>query len=69
MRSPWNLPVDVGSKSFQEVVKVAQKLENTVQPVIGLGFHSSALEDVDHDALWLALLNEVRQPAAHRIVR
>jgi hypothetical protein len=65
MRSPWKLPVDVVSKSFQEVVKVAQKLENTVQPVIGLGFHSSSLEDVNHDALWLALLNEVRQPRAH----
>ena len=22
-------------------------------------------EDIDHDALWLALLNEVRQPGAH----
>merc|ERR1712136_735327 len=65
MRSPWNLPVDVVSKSFQEVVKVAQKLESKVQPVIGLGFHSSAMEDVDHDALWLAVLNEVRQPGAH----
>merc|ERR1712135_273167 len=65
MRSPWKLPVDVVSKSFQEVVKVAQKIENTMQPVIGLGFHSSSLEDVNHDALWLALLNEVRQPGAH----
>ena len=32
---------------------------------IGLGFHSSAMEDADHDALWLALLNEVREPRAH----
>ena len=40
--SPWKLPVDVVSKSFQEVVKVAQKLENAVQLVCGLGFLSSA---------------------------
>ena len=43
------------------VVKVTQKLENTVRPVMGLSFHSSAIEDVDHDAFWLALLNEVRR--------
>ena len=36
-----------------------------MQPVIGLGFHSSSLEEVNHDVLWLALLNEVRQPGAH----
>ena len=59
MRSPWKLPIDVVS-----VVKVAQKLENTVQLVIGLGFHSSAMEDVDHD-----LLNEVRQPRTHALNR
>ena len=30
MRTPWKPPVDVVSKSFLEVVKVVQKLENTV---------------------------------------
>ena len=34
------------------MVEVAQKLESTVQLVIGLGFHSSAMNDVDRDALW-----------------
>ena len=38
---------------------------NTMKPVIGLGFHSSSLVEVNHDVLWLALLNEVRQPGAH----
>ena len=33
-------PVDVVSKRFQVMVRVAQKLESTVQPFIGLGFHS-----------------------------
>ena len=32
----------------------------------GLGFYSSATEDVDHDTLWQTLLNEVRQPGALR---
>ena len=50
MRTPWKLPVDV---------------VNTVQSVIGWGFQSTAMEDVDHDALWLAVLNEVLQPGAH----
>ena len=31
----------------------------------GLDFHTSTIEDTDHDALWLALLDEVRQPGAH----
>ena len=30
-----------------------------------LGFHSSAIEDVDHGGLWLALLSEFRRPGAH----
>ena len=38
-----------------------------VQLVVGLGFHSSSSEGVDHDALWLALLNEVRRPTAHAL--
>ena len=39
--SPWKLLVDV-PKSFLEVVNVAQKLENTLQPFFGLTFHASA---------------------------
>ena len=39
--SPRKVPVDVVSKSFREVVKVAQEPENAVQPVIGPSFHSS----------------------------
>ena len=48
MRSPWKLPVDAVSKCFQDVVQVAQKLENTVQLVVGFGFHS-AIDDVVQD--------------------
>ena len=59
MRSPMELLVDVASKSFQKVVTVAEQFENTVQPVC---FHSSAIKDVDHEASWLVLLNEVQAP-------
>ena len=41
------------------------KLESTVQLVIDFGFHSSSMKDADHDAKWLAFLNEVRQARAH----
>ena len=37
-------------RDFLEVVKVAQKLVNAVQLVIGLG-NDSAMKDADHDAL------------------
>ena len=43
---------------------MAQKLDNPIQPVIGLNFHSLAIENVDHDALWLAMLSEARLPRA-----
>ena len=46
MRSPWKLLVDVVSKSFLEVVKVVQKLENTVfasSPLFVCSQHSPCL--------------------------
>ena len=52
------------SQEFQEVINIAQKIENSVQLVIGLRFHSPATKDVDHE-LWLASLSEFRQPGAH----
>ena len=61
MLSPWKLPVDVVSKGFREVVKVAQKLETAVQPFI------ICMENVDYDALLRALLNEVRLRGAHAL--
>ena len=63
MPSFWKFLVNVVSKSFQEVVKVVQKLENAVRLVIGLGL--ICMEDVDDDAVWRALLNEVQQQGAH----
>ena len=61
----WKLPVDVVSESFQGLIQVAKEIESSVQLVFGLGFHSSSIEDDDHDALWLALFCEVRQPGSH----
>ena len=52
------------SENFQEVIEADRQLESTVQPLVGLGLHSLRIEDVDRDALRLALLKEVEQPAA-----
>ena len=46
------------------MINVAQKLENLVQLVVGWSFHSSAIENVDHDAMWLTQVNEVQQPGS-----
>ena len=55
MRSPWHLHVDTSrSFFFSTVITVAKKFENTVQPVIEFCFQSRAIEDVGHDAFWLA---------------
>ena len=63
--SLWKLPVDVVSEfsGFDPSCKGNREL--TMQLVFGLGFHSSTIEDDDHDALWLALFCEVRQPGSH----
>ena len=59
------LPVDVVSKKFREGITVTEKNENTLQLVFGLGFHSSTIENDDHNAFLLALLLEIHQPGAH----
>ena len=38
---------------FQDVIKVARQLENTVLPVNGLGLHSSVIKIADHGFGWL----------------
>ena len=44
----------VVSKSPQEVITVAKKIENTSLRVVGLDFHSDAIEAGDHDTCgWL----------------
>ena len=37
------------------------------ETLFGLDFHSSAIKDVDHDALWLGLLCDVRHSKAHAL--
>ena len=64
MPSLRKLSVGVVSESFQGLIEVAEKIESTVQRVFDLSFHSITIDD-DHDALWLALLNELRQFGAH----
>ena len=47
------------------MITIAKKIESTTQPVLVLGLHSSANEDIRFDAWWLALLDEVRQLEAN----
>ena len=56
MWSSWKIPADVVSKSFQEVIKVARQLENTVQPLVWLGFYPSEIKHVNHEALQVGSL-------------
>jgi len=64
MRSPWALPVSVLKETVEKLLKVAKDLDATVEPVVGFGFHSSPIADVEHDELWLAMLKDVRRPEA-----
>ena len=51
--SPWKRPIDMVSKRFQED-----------HGCLFLDWVSTHLHgDVDHETLWMALLNEVRQSA------
>ena len=49
------------------MITLAKEFGDTMQPVIALSFRSSAIECVDHGALRLALVNEVRMPGAHAL--
>jgi hypothetical protein len=64
MRSPWAVPVGVLKGSVDKLIEVAKGLDETVEPVVGFGFHSPPIADVDHDELWLAMLKHVRDPQA-----
>ena len=46
METPWKIPVDVVSKFLLEVITVSDKLENTVQPGVGLCINRVAGEIV-----------------------
>ena len=67
MQSPQKFLVGVVSQSFKEVIRIVQKLGFfSAACQMGLGFHSSAIDNVDHDTLWLAVLSEFRQPGSTR---
>jgi len=64
MRSPWSVPVSVLKGSVDKLIEIAKTLDATVEPLVGLGFHSAPIADVEHDDLWMAMLKEVRRPEA-----
>ena len=59
MRHPGNFLLTRSRKRFQEVITVAQKLR-TQYSLFLCRVSTHLHEDVDHETLWLALLNEVR---------
>merc|ERR1712176_1748409 len=64
MRSPWAVPVNVLTGTVDKLIEIAKVMDETVEPVVGFGFHSPQIADVDHDELWLAMLKDVRHPQA-----
>ena len=64
MRTPWKL-LCVSVAECTGGGQVAWKLEYTM-PIIVLG-PLIVTEDVGHEALWSALVNEVCQPRAHAL--
>ena len=63
MRSLWKFPFLVVSKSLQELANYPETREHSADCFFELGSTLFALKDVDHGALCLTFLNEVRQPA------
>ena len=57
--SPWKLPVSV-PKSVLDVINVAQKLRNTMQPFLGLSFHGYRPRSVE-----AGFVHEVRQSSGN----
>jgi len=64
MRSPWMVPESVLKVAVDKLIEIAKSLDATVEPLVGFGFHSPPVADVEHDELWLAMLKEVRHPQA-----
>ena len=42
-----------------ETIEIAKGLDETIEPVMGLGFHSPPSADVDNDELWSATLKAI----------
>jgi len=62
LRTPWTVPVTVVEATATEVIAQATKLEESVEPVVGLGTHSDPIEEASHDDLWKAMVNLARDP-------
>jgi len=62
MRTPWTVPITVVQGTATEVIAQATKLEESVDPVVGLGTHSDPVEGPSHDDLWKAMVYLARDP-------
>merc|ERR1712007_283117 len=62
MRTPWTVPITVVQDTATEVIANAMKLDETVESVVALGFHSDPIVEASHDDLWKALVCAARDP-------
>merc|ERR1712007_367034 len=62
MRTPWTVPITVVQDTATEVIANAMKLDETVESVVALGFHSDPIVEASHDDLWKALVSAARDP-------
>merc|ERR1712012_723996 len=62
MRTNWTAPTSIARATFENIVRMAKKLEAKSSSVIGLGLASKPMTGMTQDALWKAMLYSVRNP-------
>jgi len=62
MRSHWSVPAKTLREKCDKLIKMAKELDGTTEPIVGLGIHSAEITNVDHDALWMAMIKEAQRP-------
>jgi len=62
MRTNWTAPASIARQTFENIVRVAKKLESKSSDVIGLGLASKPMTGLTQDSLWKSMLFCVRNP-------
>jgi len=62
MRSNWTAPASIARTTFENIVRMAKKLEAKQSDVIGFGLASKPMTGMTQDSLWKAMLFSVKNP-------
>jgi len=62
MRVNWTAPASIARTTFENIVRMAKKLESKSADVIGFGLASKPMSGMTQDSLWKAMLFCVRNP-------